>query len=84
MPEESIFFRHVAEPAGEPDEGGARGCRRANGKRLRASSWRMMVESRGDRRKRANVKRKVNCAGTSKTTFKGKPEMAALWRFRPS
>ena len=40
-------------------------------------------QSRRRRRKRANVKRKVKLHRNPKTTFKGKPEMAAM-RFRPS
>ena len=59
--------------------------------RIRESEWKAFEgkqlendgQSRRRRRKRANVKRKVKLRRNPKTTFKGKPEMAAM-RFRPS
>ena len=59
--------------------------------RIRESEWKAFEgkqlqndgQSRRRRRKRANVKRKVKLHRNPKTTFKGKPEMAAM-RFRPS
>lgn len=56
---------------------------------IRESEWKAFEDKqlendgRRRRRKRANVKRKIKLRRNPKTTFKGKPEMAAM-RFRPS